>query len=131
MWLFTEAGFFSVVQKGGGPDDLCVRARNRGDLEVLKCFCTTGPVQETPDADYRYRVMVRRGDLAKAVAHMVLTLDYSNFKNHVGEIDGYGSERLKAYHQVWGVMSAWQSGGKRRKRRTRGQLGFDFSGEQS
>ena len=35
MWLVTNFGFFSVVQKKD-DDILTVRARARGDLETLK-----------------------------------------------------------------------------------------------
>ena len=45
MWLFTNFGFFSVVQKPG-ERDLTVRSRLRSDLERLRerYLPTLGPV---------------------------------------------------------------------------------------
>jgi hypothetical protein len=35
MWLFTNIGFFSAVQKSG-TDCLTIRSRVKGDLETLR-----------------------------------------------------------------------------------------------
>jgi hypothetical protein len=35
MWIVTDRGFFSVVDKGEPEGCLCVRSRVRGDLENL------------------------------------------------------------------------------------------------
>jgi hypothetical protein len=37
----------------------------------------------TPKSDYRYRAFVPRADVAKAIAHQVNDIAYTNFKNHV------------------------------------------------
>ena len=49
--------------------------------------------------DYRYRAEIPREKVAQAVADMVMSIDYSNFKNSVED------HRLHAaYSRVWSVM---------------------------
>jgi hypothetical protein len=53
MWLFTRHGFYSLTRSTDEPDKLQVRARVRRDLENLQSFTgLTGPILETPTADY-------------------------------------------------------------------------------
>jgi len=106
MWLMTSFGFFSVVQK---PDDkdqgtLTIRARVRSDLENLQTrfLPALGPITESFDTDYRYRAKVPRGDLAVAMANIVMDLNYSNFKSEVAKQQG--GQRAELYHGVWDVL---------------------------
>ena len=59
MWLITDRGFYSVVDKGDREGYLCVRARVRSDLENLfglDCLAGyAGEVIETGNSDYRFR----------------------------------------------------------------------------
>ena len=62
MWLATQHGFYSIVQKD--HDLYFIRARVRKDLENLKALAQLDrEVLEWPEADYRYRVKVDFEDL--------------------------------------------------------------------
>lgn len=53
MWLCTQFGFFSIVQKK--PGEFHVRARVRRDLENLAGLGGSAwEIIETADADYRF-----------------------------------------------------------------------------
>ena len=80
MWLFTPDSFISVVQHRDQPDMLLARARFPGDLG--RVFPEREEeVEETPDADYRYRLIVGREEVAHAVANAARGIDYTNFKS--------------------------------------------------
>ncbi len=111
MWLITPIGFFSIVQK---PSDvtnntLTVRARLRADLEALRTHHLPGlgEITESTTNDYRFRAVAPRSEVAAAMAAMVNTLDYSNFKNQVGKVQG--AARAHLYHDVWDVLYRLQS----------------------
>ena len=111
MWLLTPHGFFSVVEK---PDDaargsLTVRARVRSDLDSLRSAVLPElePIEESESTDYRYRARAPRAAVAAAMARLVETLDYSNFKSAVA--DRQGAQRAKLYHDVWDVLYRMQS----------------------
>jgi hypothetical protein len=105
MWLFTNFGFFSVVQKPG-ERDLTVRSRLRSDLEHLRqrYLPTLGPVIEHGGSDYQFRAKISHAALAEAMSKIVLDIDYSNFKNSVAEQQGHA--RAKTYGKVWEAL--WQ-----------------------
>ena len=105
MWLFTNFGFFSVVQKPG-DSDLTVRSRVRSDLERLRerYLPSLGPVIEHGGSDYQFRAKTSHADLAQAMSRIVLDIDYSNFKNAVAEQQGHA--RATAYANVWEAL--WQ-----------------------
>ncbi len=110
MWLLTPYGFFSIVEKPGDSADgaLTVRARVRSDLDALRSAVLPelGPTEEGKNTDYRFRARAPRAAVAAAVARLVETLDYSNFKNAVA--DRQGSKRAKLYHDVWVVLYQMQ-----------------------
>lgn len=106
MWLITPLGFFSIVQK---PSDreantLTIRARVRADLEALRNshLPHLGEIQESRHNDYRFRAVAPRREVAAAMANMVETLDYSNFKSQVATVRGAGRSHL--HHDVWPVL---------------------------
>ena len=103
MWLVTNFGFFSIVQKKG-EDILTVRARARGDLEVLKerYVPTLGHILKGEGSDYQYRAKVSREDLAGAMQKIIMDIDYSNFKDAVAEKQGH--KRARIYGDVWEVL---------------------------
>lgn len=113
MWLITPVGFFSIVQK---PTDrqnntLTVRARVRSDLLALKrdFLPNLGPVHESLNADYRFRAVAPRADIANAMVRMVEQLNYDNFKSEVARKQGH--RRAGRYHQVWDVLYELQADG--------------------
>jgi len=85
------------------PDRILVRARFEGDLERLLANMPEhagAKVQHTPNADYPFRMFVKKSDWETAVLAMAEDIDYTNFKNAVHD----GSKRDKAYMDVWAVM---------------------------
>lgn len=105
MWIFSRAGFFSAVQKGGRKgQEVCVRARVLEDLDRLRklYWPEMGVVQRSQNTDYPYRVFVSHGTWAKVCEAMARDIDYSNFKDMVAKEQGY--ERAHLYGDVWSVM---------------------------
>ena len=105
MWLITNEGFFSIVQK---PLDtlrgtLTVRARVAGDLRNLKKrLPDMGEITVSKNADYRYRATAPRQQLAAAIEQMVRDINYGNFKDEVADKQGHG--RADIYSGVWGNL---------------------------
>jgi hypothetical protein len=114
MWLFTLYGFFSVVcardQDGAKAETntLMVRARVRHHLETLQGrFTELGDdsIRETPDTDYRYRIVVPKARWKEVVAQMVEELSYSNFKDEAARSLGFGErDYIHALHDVWSPL---------------------------
>ena len=118
MWLFTPYGFYSVVcgsgMSGGAwqlaPDLLMIRGRSRGHLEALqKRFpeLQAGDVMETPDTDYRYRLLVAKDVWADVVRQLAAEIDYGNFKSRAA-IQSGDPRYVDALHEVWEVMERLQ-----------------------
>jgi hypothetical protein len=106
MWLATQHGFYSIVQKES--DLYFVRARVRQDLENLKQLVDLdSEIQEWPDADYRYRIFVNLEDFLEIMVQMTTALDYPNFKGRIYEGEEQ-SHKLGAYHKVWELMAGLQ-----------------------
>lgn len=110
MWLITNFGFFSVVEKPGDRKDgqLTVRARVRADLETLRdrYLPELGAIQADAGTDYKYRARVSRNALAHATARIVADIDYGNFKGSVQQHQG--TERYHVYGQVWSALNTLQ-----------------------
>jgi hypothetical protein len=101
MWIFSNDSFVSAVQDRNNPDQLCVRARIKGDLETL--FGDDIAVIETCDSDYRYRCFIGKSRVAETVAEAVRNINYDNFKDSVNDED-----RHDAYLNVWTAMYRYQ-----------------------
>src|ERR1041385_6627618 len=93
MWLFTKYGMFSVVaaRKLSGnhfsgqidPSRLMIRARVRNHIENLQNRFTLlrgFDVMEDKAADYRYRIVVPKGEWSKISGELAEEIDYGNFK---------------------------------------------------
>ena len=111
MWLFTNIGFFSVVEK---PYDIeqgliTIRSRVRLDLEVLKTLYLPSMTEiiESEDADYRFRCRVNKRDLAEAMPELIMSINYENFKDEIFEVQGH--ERAALYSNIWGQAYELQS----------------------
>jgi hypothetical protein len=111
MWLFTNIGFFSVVEK---PYDIeqgliSIRSRVRLDLEVLKTLYLPSMTEiiESDDADYRFRCRVNKRDFAEAVPELIMNINYENFKDEIFEVQG--PERASLYSNIWGQAYELQS----------------------
>lgn len=111
MWLMTPLGFFSIVEK---PEDvqrgtLTVRARVESDLDNMRSgpLPTLGPTITKAGTDYACRAIAPRDDVAKALADLVMGLNYANFKTEVGKRQG--KERAHLYGEVWNVLYKLQA----------------------
>ena len=110
MWIVTDRGFFSVVDKGEPEGFLCVRARVREDIENLcrleSMTAYADSIEESGFSDYRFRIHVKREDWVRAAADLSEQIDYDNFKNAVASRQGY--ERASVYSKVWSVLFGLQ-----------------------
>lgn len=103
MWLFTNFGYFSVVQKPG-TDFLTVRARVRGDLDNLRAnyLPQLSTTQGKGGTDYPWRATVPHADFAAALGKIVLDVKYDNFKNEIAKCQG--KTRASRYGRVWSAL---------------------------
>jgi predicted lipoprotein len=105
VWIATDFGFFSIVEKpwDKAQGTLTVRARVRGDLvNFIQRAGASTSIADDAEADYHYRIQVRKADVATVLGEAVLGIDYSNFKNQVAIRQG--SKRAAVYAAVWGVL---------------------------
>ncbi len=102
MWVFLNKAFLSIVQDRNNDERLLVRGRLEGDIESVFEFAD---VEETPDADYRFRAFVPKDVVALALYAAVLNIDYPNFKGSIGRRD---NDRHAAYMRVWSEMRRTQ-----------------------
>jgi hypothetical protein len=104
MWLITNFGVFSVVQKPGDRDQLTVRARVRDDLDRLRAtfLPTLSKTIEGGGTDYPYRAQAAASAVAEAFGKAVQGIDYSNFKNEATA--KLGTARGKIYGRVWAAL---------------------------
>lgn len=105
MWIFTTIGFFSVTEMQEKRGVLQVRARVRGDLDLLrtKYLPELTKTVELKNRDYPYRAYTDPACFSAAMVQIVHDLTYSNFKNEVDRVQGRSRELL--YAKVWSVMN--------------------------
>ena len=92
----------SVVADKENPqgDRLLVRSRIAGDIEEV---FPNAIVMETSYADYRFHAWLPRSEVTQALSRYVEDLDYTNFKNSVGDKD-----RIRPLVQVWSIKHEHQ-----------------------
>jgi hypothetical protein len=119
MWVFTNKGFFSIVEDRNDSTKLLVRSRIKGDLERVfgdEIEEAGAWVTETPKADYRFRVFLPKEMVVAQIAREVSEIDYGNFKNSfAGNADLPSPLRaIMKYHMsdVWSAMWAAQKEAK-------------------
>ena len=106
MWVFNLDGFFSAVEHRDKPECVTVRARYKEDLEQLKVkICCSLAVEETPDADYPYRLTIDKLRWSKYLAKEALDINYDNFKK--ASLKDADVERIEQYHDVWASMAGF------------------------
>lgn len=107
MWLATQYGFYSIVQKA--PGEFHVRGRVKQDLEnLLQLVGLDLEVLTWPGADYRYRVIVGEGDFTRIMAALALSLDYPNFKSQIARLPDQ-REKLDSFHEIWAIIARLQN----------------------
>jgi hypothetical protein len=101
MWIFSQEGFYSIVQK---EDSFHVRARRQRDLVNVGL----SPVKSYPGSDYPWRAILNNKiELLKLVERLGDSVKYPNFKNRIGERADQKS-RLGTYHKIWALMAKEQ-----------------------
>lgn len=100
MWIMTPTSFLSVVHKDCAPDELLVRSRMKGHIEAV---FPGANVTESTNTDYRYRAVLPRAVVAKALADQAMNLQYNNYKNTVKN-----SRFHDALASVWSIMARLQ-----------------------
>ncbi len=99
MWLCTQHGFYSIVQKR--PGEYHVRARLRRDLMNLRELCGAAwQIHRSEGADYRWRAVVEADDLALIMANLAESIDYANFKGRIHEREDQAA-KSPAYGALW------------------------------
>jgi hypothetical protein len=104
MWLVTETGFISVVQKKTSDERLTVRSRDPHSLLAVCEKLGLDPVQKislTLDTDYPYRMWLTREQVQDFVVDSVENIDYSNFKDRITD------RRGRVWHDA--LMNVWCS----------------------
>jgi len=98
----TKYGFYSIVQKEAGAYH--VRARERKDVEnLVRCVpLPRAQIKESERTDYAFRIVVGQADVLAILRFLGETVDYSNFKDMIDQID---DQKHKPYHKVWGVIA--------------------------
>ena len=123
LWIMTPFGpLYPAVRPpstvpSGDPRTMQVRSRRREFLDQLRdTFCPelgetlTGEEVSGRKMDYPYRAYVQPGDLARAVAAMVLATDAESFKP-LAEASRYAlpdAELASRLHSVYTAMWAAQ-----------------------
>lgn len=109
MWLFTRHGFYSLTRSTDETDKLQVRARVRRDLENLQTVTgLTGPILETPTADYRWRWIVTPAEAEVITKRLTQEITYFNFKSTVAQQSDQ-SAKLTGLHDIWHIHRSWQA----------------------
>jgi hypothetical protein len=107
MWLATQHGFYSIVQKPAGQ--FHVRTRCKQDLENLITQATLeAPIHHTTDGDYAWRIVVGQAEVSKIMAALATSIDYPNFKNCIHSRPDQ-KDKLPAYSRLWSQMLDYQS----------------------
>ena len=112
MWIFTPAGFYSVVQHRKNHSNLLVRARSEADLLHLLDLAdrelparvrrAVGTIESTLHrADYPFRVTVSKKAWKRLLAAMTDEVNYDNFKTAVGKKN---KERAHTYMSIWSAL---------------------------
>ena len=107
MWLATQHGFYSIVQKPAGQ--FHVRTRCKKDLENLIALAAIkAPLHHTTDGDYAWRIVVGQSEVSAIMSALAASIDYSNFKNRIHDKPDQ-KDKLPAYSRLWSQMLEYQN----------------------
>jgi hypothetical protein len=108
MWIASELGFFSIVEKGGR---FHVRGRMEQDLKNLRqaAGLEAVEIEKWPLADYRWRMRVTAGHLPAVFKALQDSIRYDNFKNRIHALPDQAG-KLPAYTELWQSLYWMQSG---------------------
>lgn len=101
MWVFSQYGFYSIVEKQSGVFQ--VRSRSREDLEnLIRHSGMYFAVIDTPQGDYSHRIEITRSELDFIFETLAQSVDYPNFKDKVAKTKQ--KSRLKMFHDIWELV---------------------------
>lgn len=106
MWLITNTAFVSIVEHRDDSSKLIVRGRFKGDVERFLNPLRNGMhvIEDlTPTADYRFRAVVQRDDVAHALLRATQRITYPNFKDSIK-----AAFRKSIAMRVWSLFHAAQ-----------------------
>jgi hypothetical protein len=107
MWLATQHGFYSIVQKPAGQ--FHVRTRCKQDLEnIIALAAVDASMHHTTDGDYAWRIVVGQTEVSAIMDALATSIDYSNFKNRIHDMPEQ-EDKLPAYSQLWSRMLDYQT----------------------
>ena len=108
MWLFTTAGFFSIVQDAQDKTLHHIRARTLDDLDSLRALVPSLPraVLSHPGSDYRCRILCPSALLPEVLTALGQSIGYPNFKSETAGLPAQ-RDKLPVYHKIWELMAAW------------------------
>lgn len=106
MWVFTTAGFISIVQDRDEGEVLQIRSREPGDIRAT---FPEAEVFEIDGADYRHRARVNREAVAARLAELVSEITYdSHAKDMMIASSPTNERRAAAYYGCWHELAAMQ-----------------------
>ena len=98
MWIFSQDGFYSIVQKG---EQFHVRARRKQDLVNVGLSA----IHSYAGSDYPWRtILSSRAELLMLLEKLGQSIDYPNFKERIHERPDQ-KNRLGEYHKIWALMA--------------------------
>lgn len=107
MWLATQHGFYSIVEKS--PGEFHIRARCREDLENLVVLSGLDvPIIDTPTGDYAWRIVTGKDEVTKVLVSLGNSIDYSNFKNRIHDLPNQ-RDKASIYSRLWSEFYTFQS----------------------
>jgi len=109
MWIFTTIGFISAAQDKQDKNAIQIRCRSEQDIDAIQqAFYEAGhsvqSPRETPDADYRWRMVVPKDAFLALILHLGERVNYANFR-HAAHEAGQGDKPLM---RVWSIMAQYQ-----------------------
>ena len=125
MWIQSKYGHLSVVcasdrstsvkgkkaVRSVDQDILMVRVRLREHLDrLIEAFdCLSGSkIVETPNNDYRFRILISRSQFTDLMSGLADAVDYGNYKSEVFAREG-ASPFERALHRVWAIFHDLQT----------------------
>ena len=103
MWIFTTAGFLSIVQHMDIPTHFQVKARAP---EPLEHFWPEHDIEVIDWADYRYRLTISKEEVVPVITEIIRSVGYTSFKSQCEKDDDYHHALVR----VWSVMHHYQKG---------------------
>ncbi len=100
MWIASKYGFFSIVQHRDDTNhrQFIVRARDRGDLVLLREAASVDRMISATGSDYPFRIYCSAIDMEKIFSVLRDSIDYPNFKSEIASTD---HSRADIYHDAW------------------------------